>query len=71
MEFLQFCEPTCLSTIEGWWFLEILEVGMVCSDFKRFLGVNKVASEFFKCQHDSKKFLVINFIIPLGRCEGL
>ena len=40
VEVLQFCEPARLSTIEILRFLEVLEIGMICPDFKKFLSID-------------------------------
>jgi hypothetical protein len=54
MEFLQFRKPMGLTPIKLLWLLEILEISMICPDFKNVLSGHEVFPEVLKCCHDCK-----------------
>src|ERR1700722_8897280 len=62
---LELSKPLCLSSIEFLWLLEVLEIGVICPDLEFVFRIDKIATKFFKSQHDGKELVVVNFVISL------
>src|ERR1700722_18492009 len=62
---LELSKPSCLSSIEFLWLLEVLEIGVICPNLEFVFRIDKIVTKFFKSQHDGKELVVVNFVISL------
>ena len=62
---LELSKPSCLSSIEFLRLFEVLEIGVIRPDLKFVFRIDKIATKFFKSQHDGEELAVVNFIISL------
>ena len=59
VEFLEFTEPTDSLQLEDLWFLEVLEVCVIHSDFEFLFCSNQVGPPFLKGMDNHKEFFII------------
>ena len=70
VERLEELRPSSLATVEVAFFAEVLEVLMVGEHFHTVSGSFQVVTPVLEGVDDGEEFLVVNVVVPLGRCHG-